>query len=143
MKTALLQIKLHYSRIGVMLLLGINSSLFSLIILNKNYIYSSNYISCLVILIISFINFQAFKYLSYSKIKQIDILTNENKIILRKNSHLINAKLIEVKQISFWLNILYLKTAKHNIILPIFIDSTYISQYKKLKIFLLSYKTFK
>jgi len=143
MKTALLQIKLHYSRIGVMLLLGINSSLFSLIILNKNYIYSSNYISCLVILIISFINFQAFKYLSYSKIKQIDILTNDNKIILRKNSHLITAKLIEVKQISFWLNILYLKTAKHTIILPIFIDSTYISQYKKLKIFLLSYKTFK
>ncbi len=143
MKTELLKIRLHHSRIGIIILFVVNFSLLTLISLSKNIIYFSNYVSFIIIFGILFINYLAFKYLSYSKIKQIDILTHDNKIILWKDSQAHHAELIGIKQISFWLIILYLKTNKTTFLIPIFIDSTFISQYKRLKIFLLSYKKFK
>ena len=66
----------------------------------------------------------------------LHIDTAKNKFTLIKNQYEYNAELIGCRQVTFLVTIITLKYNRSTINLPIFIDSTSISQYKNLRMFL-------
>lgn len=114
------------------------ASFLMLIVSLFGYLFSINYpyATPLVIICISYlILLWLIKCVLISK-HQIEILANNTTLLWHKNkAHA--AEIIKLQQITFLLTIITLKIQHNNIIVPIFIDSINLKQYKKLRTLLL------
>lgn len=67
---------------------------------------------------------------------QLSICPKQNKITLAYANKVEQATLTKFTEITFALTIIYLKTAQKNFVIPVFIDSSALKDYKQLRTYL-------
>lgn len=110
------------------------ASILMLVVSLFGYLFSVNYPSAkpLIIIVVScLLLLWLTKCILISKY-QIEILENNTTLLWHKRKAR-TAEIVKPCQITFLLTIITLKTLQNNITIPIFIDSTNIKQYKKLR----------